>query len=484
LLVPTVRLRALGNLAVLLCLFSLPACGGGGSFAPSTSASALAAAATPTPIPTPVVANSDWPTYQHDIVRTGIQASSPVTSTNVSSLTLNWTFTSSTGFMSSPVVYDGTVYVVDHNGLMTALDASTGNIVWQQELGQYIEQTPAVYDNMLFVGEHNIPSQLWAINPQNGGVIWDTVVPGGLKGSPVAIGGTLYEGIMLGDPGFCAPGGIYAFNEQTGAQGTSWLTDPGATADGGGVWSPITYDGQRLYYGTGNTCTRSPSTANAIIGMDPTTLQPDWSVQTADPLTDDDVGAGVAISGNQGFVPAKNGNLYDFNLATGAINWQVNVGSSTGYGPIATPTIVNSTIVVSAGVTNYVHGAADEPGALLAYNMSGQKQWSVPTVQTEVRSVASTGNVILAGLDNNFTALSVQNGSTLWSFQTQGLLYASPAVTNQGVYVADENGIVYAFGLPNQISTSARARASRLAYRTAKGRVAARFSERPLSCLH
>lgn len=328
--------------------------GGGGGGAPAPSS--LVPLETPPAISgINPVADADWPTFQHDMQRTGYQPSSPYTTQNASTLKLNWGFNDGARFVASPIVYQGTVYVVDDQGQLTAWDASSGSIIWQRQVGIYTEQTPAIYDGMLFIGNYNIPSLLYALDPKTGATLWQTTVPGGLKGSPVVVNGTLYEGVGLGDPGFCSPGGIYAFSENSGTVVPGvWLTNPASTAGGGGIWSPLSYDGQRIYFGTGNVCNGSPTSANAIVALNPATNATSWSNQTANPQTDDDVGTGVAMSGSIGIAAGKNGTLYNFDLASGRVNWTASTGSPDGFGPVTIPTIGHSTILVSAGVTQFV----------------------------------------------------------------------------------------------------------------------------------
>src|SRR5436190_1153131 len=57
----------------------------------------------------------------------------------VAGLTPVWVFSTTsvgdeTGFNSTPVVYDGCVYVASFGGTAYALDARTGHVIWQRKL--------------------------------------------------------------------------------------------------------------------------------------------------------------------------------------------------------------------------------------------------------------------------------------------------------------------------------------------------------------
>jgi outer membrane protein assembly factor BamB len=422
--------------------------------------------------------------FAHDEARSGTQPSSPFTSGNVQSLTLNWSFYDGTEFVSSPVVSNGIVYVVDHNGEMTALSATNGSILWQVQLGLWVEQTPAVLDGTLYIGNHDIPSDLYAISPLTGDTLWMATVPGGLKGAPITANGILYEGLTLGDPGFCTPDGIYSFNESTGAQLASWLTEGAGVSDGGAVWSPLTFDGTSIYYGTGNTCVNTPPDANAFASLTAATLSPRWAVQTASAHSDDDDGAGVVLYDNNGVTAGKNGTLYVFNAASGSVLLRKQLGSPDGYGPVSTPTVVQNTVVVSNGLFSVPNGngVAADGGGLSAYTMQGTRLWLNKT-STEVRSVVATNDVIFVEMDNSINAIRPSNGTTLWSAPTAGDFSASPAVTSQGIFVADLSGRVYAYTLKSMISMQASAVVSRsrvpVAVRGSTAYVQRRYCLRP-----
>ena len=52
----------------------------------------------------------------------------------------------------------------------------------------------------------------------------------------------------------------------------------------------------------------------------------------------------------------------------------------------------------------------------------------------------------LASLDNKTYALNAQTGAFLWSYQTGGNIYSSPAVVNGVAYFGSYDGNVYAVG--------------------------------------
>src|SRR5437016_9120025 len=82
----------------------------------------------------------DWPSYGHDAANTRAQPeANGLGPAAVAGLRPLWAFTTSstgdgTGFNSTPVVYQGCVFVGSSGGIAYALDAKTGHVVWQRQL--------------------------------------------------------------------------------------------------------------------------------------------------------------------------------------------------------------------------------------------------------------------------------------------------------------------------------------------------------------
>lgn len=441
-----------------ICTFA--ACGGGGSIAPNVAPSLAPASPIPAgpqnpafELPAPVLGQSDdWSTYAHDMYRTAFEpAPTGITQHNVSGLRLRWTFKSPGQFLASPIVSNGIVYVVDVLGQLSALRADTGVVLWQKPLGYSVALTPSIYDGILFVGTHDAPvSILSALDPSTGNLVWQQLVQGGLNGSPVSVNGILYVGVGLGDPIACRPGGIYTFNEHTGAPGPYWLTEEdGNQSDGGGIWGPISYDGQEIIYGTGNTCANASDNANAVLAISPD-LSKVWAVQTSTPTNDDDVGGGIMVFGTSGYVLGKNGTLYAINLKTGLILWSDNLGAVDGYGGHPTPSYTEGTLIVSGGFPVPPTGdpAQVPTGTLYGLGLDGSVKWKISVSYPPSSTyVATTPDLAFAELDNSIDALDPATGRTLWSYTTTGDFSAGPVITQSGLFVADLSGTLYAFSV-------------------------------------
>ncbi len=407
----------------------------------------------------------DWTSYAHDSTLSGFQPRpTGVSKSSVYGLSLRWTFATRSNIVSSPIVAGGLVYVETTSGDVFALDAKTGTEVWDAKpfgLAE-IRSTPVVDNGLLFVGRHfpTGPSPLVALNAQTGAVAWTTTLAHEVRSSPLAVNGTLYIGTTGGDPPECAQSGLDAIDEATGKIKWTWIVNK-TPNDGGSVWSAIAFDGTKLVVGTGNTCTQSVSTSNAVVAISPSGSVV-WADTTSTSQLDNDVGGGSLIAGGRVYVTAKNGNFYVINDATGAPLYSFAMGAPSGYGSIGTPTTDGTTIVSSGGyrfdpdVPPYSESTAG--GLLYGLDVTGKQKWHLGIASYPVNSYAALVNgVAFVGLDNVLTGLDIASGNSLWTYRsTPGdYFYGGPAVVESGVYAASNDGYVYAFGIGNTVTLQA-----------------------------
>jgi outer membrane protein assembly factor BamB len=410
--------------------------------------------------------SEDWVTFGHDLQRTSVQPTvDGLTADTVSGLTLLWTYTSAAQYdTAGPIESDGVVYAADFGGNVVALNATTGATIWKRSLNTEIKMTPALLDGRLYVGTYvdapaTADSTLYALNPQTGATLWSRAVNGGMHGSPVAIGGSVYVPVSIGDPGYCHPGGVFAFNEATGAPGYDWQTVPNSLSGGGAVWSSVTYDGARLLFGSGNTCSVSPQTSNAIVSLT-TNAALLWDDQTANPLTDDDVGGTVAEEAGTAYVSAKNGSTYAVDPASGAIRWSKNLGAPDGDGGFSTPAYSDATLVVSGGFPTDPYkpvASITQYGMLYGVDpATGDVLWKKTSVSPYWAPAATTSDLTIITDDANVEDLNAKTGAVVWSSPLYGDSRAQPVIARGEVIVADQSGRIYAFALPTAENAAQR----------------------------
>ena len=117
------------------------------------------------------------------------------------------------GIHASPAVVGGVVYIPTGgpNGSLYALKASTGEVIWKLNFGNYIYASPTVSRGVVYVSDDQ---HLYAFDAASGTQLW--MVPTGEsyypESSPAVAGGIVYVGSASPPP----LEGLYAFRAATG----------------------------------------------------------------------------------------------------------------------------------------------------------------------------------------------------------------------------------------------------------------------------
>jgi alcohol dehydrogenase (cytochrome c) len=203
-----------------------------------------------------------------------------ITPANVAQLRLRWVrqFDSTDPFVeATPLVIDGTIFTTGDTAHVLALDAKTGDIIWEYNRPVATDQVSiygrvnrglAVHGNTLFFG--TLDGHLIAIGANTGKIAWDTAVASAsdgysMTGAPLVVNNSVIVGVAGGE--FRIRGFIAAYDVATGRQQWKFDTIPGLGEaghetwkndawrnGGGGTWITGSYDPSTdlLYWGVGN----------------------------------------------------------------------------------------------------------------------------------------------------------------------------------------------------------------------------------------
>src|SRR5256885_122889 len=219
--------------------------------------SATAALATPPP-------HSEWPKYCGTLAMTGTAQSagnlSPKTAPFFMPL---WTATLNGPIASQPTVAGDKVYIGDWSGMESAIDADTGNVVAQIDLGTTtmpqcdpstlgITSSAAVSNGVVYVAGGN--DAFYALDAETLNVLWrralgDNTPAGGYYGwcSPAVFGARVVQGVSSNCDDPFIPGRVVSLDLFNGEPiDVMWTIDPQGPPHfysvGGGVWTSPAID--------------------------------------------------------------------------------------------------------------------------------------------------------------------------------------------------------------------------------------------------
>lgn len=273
--------------------------------------------------------SGEWLSYGLDYSETRFSKLNSITDQNAKDLGLAWFFDMdvSRGIEATPLVSNGIMYVTGPWSILYALDARTGEKLWEYDPEvpkAYAEKTccdvvnrgAALYEGKVFIAA--LDGRLVAVDAKTGKKIWETLtvdqsLPYTITGAPRVIKGN----VVIGNGGaeYGVRGYLSAYNAETGKQVWRFYSVPGNPAlpfeskameeasktwtgnyweagGGGTMWDAMAYDPELnlMYVGTGNGSPwnrklRSPDGGDNLFLSSIVALNPDngeyvWHYQT------------------------------------------------------------------------------------------------------------------------------------------------------------------------------------------------------------
>ena len=226
---------------------------------------------------------ADWPGYGGSQSAWRYSALSQIDTANVNRLAPVWIFQTGDyreNLQSTPVVVDGTMYIITPHLRVFALNAATGAVLWRYDYGTPRRQRAggmafaqnrgvAVSDGKVFFGTTD--SYLVALDKKTGHQIWKVAVDDvsqcgcDITAAPLVVRDKVVVGGTGGDAAH--RGYLTAFNARTGRFAWRWYAIPGPGEaghetwkgdswkfGGGAPWMTGSYDPELnlIYWGTGN----------------------------------------------------------------------------------------------------------------------------------------------------------------------------------------------------------------------------------------
>ena len=249
---------------------------------------------------------ADWPMHRRNYYGHSFSPLDQITTENAGNLTLEWVWNMHEGDSEpAPLVYDGIMYLINPGNVIQALDAATGDLIWENWAGPANRQDMrniAIYNDKII--QATTDARLVALDARTGEQVWETEVADASKGFSNSSGPIVADGkVILGLAG-CAryiPEDCYisAHDANTGELEWRFNTIAKMNEPGGDTWGDL----DNIFRAGGETWITGSYDPELKLTYWGTAQQKPW-VPVSRHLTIDDVGlftnSTVAVSTDTG----------------------------------------------------------------------------------------------------------------------------------------------------------------------------------------
>ena len=312
-----------------------------------------------------------------------------------------WSFQVEDAVRSSPLAYNGVVYIGSYDNNLWALDAKDGSLKWKFATEGGIGSSPTYAGGSIYIGSSD--NRLYSVDVRTGKRQWNFKTDGKIFTRPASAVGLIFVG--------SDDGKLYAIKPQPTSGREMWNYN---------IMTPIRsspfVDNDRVYFG----CDGGEFACVDVSG------EPLWRFQTrrrimASPLVKD----GIIYIGSDDWY------FYALDVEQGYPIWRVRTK-----GPV-----ISSATYIDGKV---FFGSAD--GVFYALEaMGGREVWRYETGEPITSSPAAYRESVYFGCaDHCVYALHAKSGDLLWRFRSKGPVLSSPTIADDTVYIGSDDKFVYA----------------------------------------
>jgi alcohol dehydrogenase (cytochrome c) len=244
--------------------------------------------------------DGDWLMWRRTYDGWGYSPLDQINKNNVGSLQLSWAWSMTPGgrTQETPLVHDGIMYIQNSTHLIQALNAATGDLIWQYQyklpdgVNPTGQRNKAIYGDNLILATRD--AHIIALNAKTGRLVWDQQVADAKKGWGYTSGPLVADGVIIQGMTNCSnaqPGGCFVtgHDAKTGKElwrlhtiargdtpeGNSWNGVPVESRHGASAWMSGSYDAEQklVFMGVGQ-----PYPWNAeIAGLSPKNPDPKYT---------------------------------------------------------------------------------------------------------------------------------------------------------------------------------------------------------------
>jgi outer membrane protein assembly factor BamB len=437
-------------------------------------------------------ATGDWPAYLYGPAHSSYsKGQTTIRPANVGRLVVKWRFRGDrptkpgqphTGYLASPTVVDGDIYIGADTGWFYKLNAATGHVLAKRFIGfqraktcfparGFVDTATVAADRsgeqVVYVGGAN--GYLYALRASDLSVKWRSVIARPSRtvsnffqwSSPTVAAGRIYIGVASNCDQPLVRAGLISYSQSNGVRRATFRPLPRAMV-GASIWSSAAVGPDHdVYASTGNAGkrTREPGRSDSIVKLTPLKLRVirSFKVPRSEVVGDGDFGASPVIFGPLVGACNKNGIFYALRRSTMTVAWKRRVGAPAphhGISNCSAGAVYDGRVVYVATPRHVINGTAF-PGSVQALNpRTGALIWQAGLPNGVIGTPTMGGGGVLAVGTYDFTKtpnaiylLRASDGKILRRLNRGSQDFAQSVFADGLIVTANGDGLA-AWGLP------------------------------------
>ncbi len=362
-----------------------------------------------------LAAEGGSPMFRGGPEHTGVYAGAGVASLHG----VKWVFPTGGAIYGLPAVVDGVAYIGSNDGVLYAVEASSGSLKWKLPTKGRIASSPAVAGGLVIVLSYD--SKLYAVDAATGQTRWTFATGGEHRFAARHIHGIEPAADLMPDPfDFYLSSPAVANNRVYFGSGDGhvYALD---VATGAVVWK----------FATGNVVHASPAVANGVVyvgswdtyfyALDAATGAERWKFKTGeDEAIHNQTGiqSSAAVADGVAYFGCRDGKLYALDAAGGQLRW---VFDNKGSWVIGSPAVHQGVVYFATSDSALFHAVDAKTGA---------DRFSLSLKWPMFSSPAVAGPFVYLGShEGKLTAIDSRSGQVAWIYQTDASRERGPALT-------------------------------------------------------
>jgi outer membrane protein assembly factor BamB len=340
-----------------------------------------------------------------------------------------WRFETGGPVRSTPALAGGVLYFGSSDGHLYAVNAADGEPRWTYEASAPVTSSPAVTGRAVIFGDR--ANVFYALDRRDGDLLWsretgpDRPLPWGWEGWDY----------LSASPVLVPDRGLALFGS---GDGTLYAVDAGSGED-------------RWRFETDRRIRSTPAVANDLVyfgggdgvfyALDLDSGEARWTFETTGiGLNAADFGfdrtqiqGSAAVASGTVYFGSRDASLYALDAATGQLKWHREDGTAWVVGSPALHDGLLFNGRSSGGRFRSIDAA------------TGDERWVMTTRGLVFSSPTVVGDLVYVGSGGGaIYALEAATGAVRWSFATDGDIHSSPVVADGRVYFGSDDGFMYA----------------------------------------